>query len=43
MNEWMNEQETFIRHQEKIEKKVAAMEKKMNKTLQENKEKRENH
>ena len=43
MNEWMNEQENFIRHQEKIEKKVAAMEKKMNKTLQENKEKRENH
>jgi hypothetical protein len=41
--EWMRDQESFFRHLDKIEKKVAAMEKKMNQALQANKEKRQNH
>ena len=30
----MSEQESFLRHMEKIDKKVATMEKKMNQSLQ---------
>ena len=39
----MADQESFIRHQEKIENKVIAMEKKMQTALKANKEKRENN
>lgn len=38
----MTEQESFFHHLEKIEKKVAAMEKKMNQSLAANKEKKSN-
>ena len=36
----MSDQESFFRHYDQIEKKVAAMEKKFNQTLQANKEKK---
>jgi hypothetical protein len=41
--EWMSDQETFFRHLEKIEKKVQAMEKKMQKALDNKKDKTEAH
>lgn len=43
MQDWMGDQERFFRHQDKIEKKVAAMEKKMSLALQANKDKRQQH
>lgn len=39
----MSEQESFLRHMEKIDKKVATMEKKMNQSLQANKDKKQGH
>jgi hypothetical protein len=39
----MSDQETFFRHLEKIEKKVQAMEKKMQKALDNKKDKTEAH
>jgi hypothetical protein len=41
--EWMSEQEQFVRHYEKIEKKAQEMEKKMKKTLEGKKDKNEQH
>ena len=41
--EWMADQESFFRHLDKIEKKVAAMEKKMQKTLESKKDKQNSH
>jgi len=41
--EWMQDQETFFRHLDKIEKKVQAMEKKMQKTLESKKDKANTH
>ena len=41
--EWMQDQEGFFRHLEKIEKKVQAMEKKMQKTLESKKDKQSTH
>jgi hypothetical protein len=41
--EWMSDQETFFRHLDKIEKKVQAMEKKMQKALDNKKDKTDAH
>ena len=41
--EWMQDQEKFFNHLDKIEKKVQAMEKKMKKALDNKKDKTETH